>query len=156
MRWIGCWDGRRQWQNVDGDRMQLDLFGGKTDTRTRSFWETYLRSKEWRHKRDARLRAVGYRCQNCGASGEAARLEVHHLTYERLGNENPDDLRVLCPQCHKSADEARQVKEDRAAHWERMQAGFRTFCDKVYGEGWHDYPDEAWDKFEAWLDRRDE
>lgn len=28
------------------------------------------------------------------------RLEVHHLTYERLGCEAPDDLLVLCGRCH--------------------------------------------------------
>jgi hypothetical protein len=28
------------------------------------------------------------------------RLEVHHLTYERLGWEQPDDLLVLCERCH--------------------------------------------------------
>lgn len=30
----------------------------------------------------------------------AYRLEVHHLTYERIGHEHPDDLIVLCPACH--------------------------------------------------------
>lgn len=28
-------------------------------------------------------------------------LDVHHRTYERLGNESPDDLTVLCRDCHK-------------------------------------------------------
>ena len=33
----------------------------------------------------------------------AYRLEVHHLTYERVGHEHPDDLIVLCPACHAAA-----------------------------------------------------
>ena len=28
-------------------------------------------------------------------------MNLHHLTYERLGRENISDLRVLCPDCHK-------------------------------------------------------
>jgi len=30
-------------------------------------------------------------------------LEVHHLTYDRLGDERMDDLEVLCPDCHRKA-----------------------------------------------------
>ena len=34
-------------------------------------------------------------------------LDVHHLTYERLGREKDEDLRVLCRACH--GDEHRQM-----------------------------------------------
>lgn len=27
-------------------------------------------------------------------------LQVHHRTYERIGNEGLDDLIVVCPRCH--------------------------------------------------------
>ena len=32
--------------------------------------------------------------------GEA---EVHHLSYERVGRELPEDLVALCPGCHRRA-----------------------------------------------------
>jgi len=36
-------------------------------------------------------------CQYCG--GEAT--EVHHLTYENIGNEPLEDLIAICRLCHK-------------------------------------------------------
>ena len=33
--------------------------------------------------------------------GVKHRLQVHHLTYERLGNERDEDLKVLCWACHE-------------------------------------------------------
>jgi len=35
----------------------------------------------------------------CGCGGKG--LEVHHLSYRRLGNELLSDLIVLCVGCHK-------------------------------------------------------
>lgn len=57
----------------------------------------YINSKSWYAKRDLVLRKAGYRCWWCGSIW---RLQVHHLTYERLGNERLTDLMVLCEGCH--------------------------------------------------------
>lgn len=35
------------------------------------------------------------------ACGTSKGIQVHHLTYERLGNELMDDLRILCYTHHK-------------------------------------------------------
>lgn len=60
-------------------------------------YDEYLRSPEWaEQRRRARLRA-GDRCQGCDSPQH---LEVHHRTYERLGQEEPGDLTVLCAACH--------------------------------------------------------
>jgi len=69
-------------------------------------YQRHIRSMKWqRFKR--RVKATrGNCCEHCGASG--VRLEVHHITYERLGNELPDDVRVLCHECHVAADAARR------------------------------------------------
>ena len=62
-----------------------------------TFYQDYLKSDAWKLKaEDAKLRA-GNRCQVCYS---ADRLEVHHRTYTRLGNEEPMDLTVLCHPCH--------------------------------------------------------
>jgi 5-methylcytosine-specific restriction endonuclease McrA len=37
-------------------------------------------------------------CECCGMEGVA--FDVHHKTYERLGNELIEDCEVLCEQCH--------------------------------------------------------
>lgn len=57
----------------------------------------YLRSPEWRERRQVALEAAGHRCQVCNAPGP---LDVHHRTYERLGAEDAGDLFVLCRTCH--------------------------------------------------------
>ena len=57
----------------------------------------YLKSPEWRAKREQVLARDKYRCFECGAKGL---LEVHHTTYKRIFNEHIDDLIALCPACH--------------------------------------------------------
>lgn len=58
----------------------------------------YIRSPEWRAKADLAKARAGWRCQLCYGTGP---LEAHHRTYERLGNELPSDITVLCSECHK-------------------------------------------------------
>ena len=57
----------------------------------------YIRSEEWHTKAKAAKRAAGYRCIVCGSSHN---LEAHHKTYARLGCERPEDIAVLCDDCH--------------------------------------------------------
>ena len=62
-----------------------------------SSYSAYLASDEWKQRsREARQRA-GNRCMLCNRTGP---LEVHHRTYTRMGHELPEDLTVLCAQCH--------------------------------------------------------
>jgi hypothetical protein len=51
------------------------------------YYERYITSAAWQTSpaRLAELRAAGRRCRLCFASGEAARLEVHHRTYRNFG-----------------------------------------------------------------------
>jgi hypothetical protein len=58
----------------------------------------YLQTPHWKRKREDKLRAVGRRCQVCNHGPDT--LEVHHRTYERLGQELDEDLTVLCRACH--------------------------------------------------------
>jgi len=58
----------------------------------------YMRSVEWQAQRQAAITRSGGRCQLCNSDSS---LQVHHRTYERLGNEAPDDLTVLCGGCHE-------------------------------------------------------
>jgi hypothetical protein len=89
-------------------------------------YATYMRSRAWRQRRAMILDRDGHRCQSCGST---SRLTVHHLTYERLGNENWGDLVTLCQGCHdwvhgkqrrpakhasKASQEARNSRLERA------------------------------------------
>lgn len=64
----------------------------------------YLKSPEWRAKRFERLMLDSFSCQMCGQHGGV--LNIHHLTYKRLGHEKMGDLLTLCPACHEKIHEA--------------------------------------------------
>ncbi len=67
----------------------------------------YIQSERWREKALEAKRRAGFRCQGCNAS---ANLQSHHRTYDNLGNEPPEDLTVLCCDCHeKLRKEARHA-----------------------------------------------
>lgn len=60
-------------------------------------YEEYLKSKDWKIKCQETKERDGNRCQTCLSADE---LGVHHKTYERFGNELPEDLITLCRECH--------------------------------------------------------
>jgi 5-methylcytosine-specific restriction endonuclease McrA len=59
----------------------------------------YRVQPEWQARRTATLARAGYRCQVCGERD--TRLDVHHNTYDRYGDEGPFDLVALCGGCHE-------------------------------------------------------
>lgn len=66
-------------------------------------YKIYMKSKEWQTKKQERMEIDNFSCVMCGRSKEHCKsLQVHHITYCRLGNENAlTDLVVLCGSCHK-------------------------------------------------------
>ena len=60
-------------------------------------YKEYLQSDQWRELREAKLLDVDNTCEKCRRK---SCLEVHHLSYERLGQERLSDLQVLCQNCH--------------------------------------------------------
>jgi hypothetical protein len=76
-------------------------------------YKTYLQSDAWKSRADAAKRRAGYRCQLCNRSRTQVILNVHHRTYERLGNEQPDDLTVLCEDCHATYESHRKKNAKR-------------------------------------------
>lgn len=69
----------------------------------------YLQSPEWRRRRNARILGAHRRCERCRARRE---LQVHHVSYARLGEELDTDLEVLCRACH----EGHHLDESRRQH----------------------------------------
>lgn len=119
-------------------------------------YEAYINSAEWRRRRRRAIERAGYHCEKCGVSAQEERLEVHHLTYERIGHERDEDLSVLCHACHAKADLERAnngQQKARSALWAKRLDGWAT---KVYGEDWQDYHDGdvVADEFERWLDSK--
>ena len=66
------------------------------------FWERYdkyLLSDEWQARRRRILDRDNHRCQQSGCGQQAD--HVHHLTYERVGEEWDSDLTSICLPCHR-------------------------------------------------------
>ncbi len=58
----------------------------------------YLKTEWWNSIKRLRLAFDKYKCVECHSTRE---LDVHHLTYENLGDENIEtDLITLCRRCH--------------------------------------------------------
>lgn len=84
-----------------------------------SSYQDYLQSDEWKRRAKMLKQKVGWRCADCNRMMSEHKLHVHHLTYERLGNEAPGDLRVLCFQCHQKTH-SRKVELTHAEKMKRL------------------------------------
>lgn len=69
-------------------------------------YREYLRSPEWKAKRERALVLGAHRCCRCLQVG--GELDVHHVSYERLFDEIDEDLEVLCRTCHEAEHAARR------------------------------------------------
>lgn len=62
-----------------------------------NFYREYLASEAWSQKREAVIARCAGICEQCMMNRVQ---QIHHLTYERLGNERLEDLMGLCARCH--------------------------------------------------------
>lgn len=74
-------------------------------------YQEYLRTAHWQRQRAFALDQAQHLCELCG---HPERLEVHHRTYERVGFERPEDLIVLCHDCHRDHHKALVLRAIRA------------------------------------------
>jgi 5-methylcytosine-specific restriction endonuclease McrA len=81
-------------------------FRGRSDFRDR--YQQHISSPDWMLLKNQILAQRGNRCERCGQSRIS--LELHHLHYRSLGNEQPEDVELLCQECHTLADEERTGK----------------------------------------------
>jgi 5-methylcytosine-specific restriction endonuclease McrA len=76
-------------------------YQAEQERKNREWWERYdkyLASPEWLALRRAVLKRDGHLCQGCLQN---AATQVHHLTYERVGDEMLFDLVSVCKACHE-------------------------------------------------------
>ena len=93
----------------------------------------YMQSEAWQQKRKAfyssnlykRWRKEGkWVCYGCGADDK--KLDLHHRTYKRLGNEHiAIDLVPVCRECHKKIHTL--VKESNLGLWTATKEIGKTF-----------------------------
>lgn len=58
----------------------------------------YIESSAWMSKSGAAMKRAGFKCELCY---RPYNLNVHHKSYENLGDEKPNELICLCRECHK-------------------------------------------------------
>jgi hypothetical protein len=58
---------------------------------------TYITSPQWAARRREHLDLCDHWCEICHTRRA---IQVHHWSYERLGNESPQDLCAVCVPCH--------------------------------------------------------
>lgn len=68
-----------------------------TNLRTMPYKE-YLQTEHWVTTRKRAMKRAGFKCQLCSSKQN---IQVHHRTYENRGNEQNEDLIVLCRSCHQ-------------------------------------------------------
>lgn len=73
--------------------------------------DVYLRSEDWKNLRIAMLHSANNKCEACSTSRS---LDVHHINYRKLYDVSPEDLVVLCRDCHNKAHEILDNKSDAA------------------------------------------
>ena len=115
-------------------------------------YKKYIRSAKWRNISNVMKKYVNFTCQGCNQIFPAEQLEVHHLTYERLGHENPSDLRVLCREnCHPIADNVRAQKTQIRRETRQYNSAQDTYLSKKYGDNYQSFADGGmYEEFEHW------
>lgn len=90
----------------------------------RQFYARYISSAEWRERRRRWAEEEATRspdgtvwCRgSCGKQWRAGKDDLHHCSYDRLGEESHDDLWPLCRSCHDLVHEVM----DSTRSWRRL------------------------------------
>ena len=79
-------------------KKKKDKGGAKAKSRNfvRPNYYEYINSPRWKN----RAKRIKEKAGCCSVCKSVHNLNVHHLTYERLGREKKSDLVVLCRDCH--------------------------------------------------------
>ena len=75
----------------------------------REWWDsynTYLQTPQWKARRAQVLKRANGLCEGCR---ESRAVQVHHLTYEHVGNEFLFELVALCLECHDRIHQSEKV-----------------------------------------------
>lgn len=107
------------------------FFNGRNEFPDR--YQQRISSAQWKSFKNDVIEQRGNRCEHCAK--ESTSLALHHVHYRSLGSEKPEDVRLLCHECHLEADDARMAKT-------------RSKRDDIE-EGWIVGPDgDQWGKFD--------
>lgn len=94
--WNQRLDEQQSWREYYQQQQQAELESARNEYQR--YYETYIRSTAWQIKRNLVMKRAGGICEGCGVNRAS---QVHHLTYEHLGDEFLWELRAVCRQCHE-------------------------------------------------------
>lgn len=122
-------------------------------------YRTYLASSQWKEKRKAVITRCRGWCEQCLKAGLHNKMaDVHHLTYERLGDERLTDLMAVCESCHRALDPIREKEMQRRNKEKLNEARKDGYKRAKFGEEHHHYEDldpSIDDEAQDWVDRKD-
>jgi len=76
-------------------------------------YKEYLESDDWKHIRANKIEEANGICEQCGWPLGNSVPHVHHESYDNLGHEEPEDLKVLHTYCHeRKHPHMKEVKKD--------------------------------------------
>lgn len=88
---------------LDGDRSKVAPYWDGPGLPWDLRYSEYLQSEQWLELREQVLKRDKYRCQWTGKSSRPGDpLQVHHMTYDRVGCERMEDLITVCRSAHQA------------------------------------------------------
>lgn len=104
-------------------------------------YRKYMGSSKWFRKREvwARAQQQPVRCVVCGGVWDVKRDDVHHISYERFGDEGFEDLWAVHRPCHRLLHSLLDV-EHPAVYFASPEASNRRVLarvrEEVFGGEW--------------------
>jgi predicted HNH restriction endonuclease len=84
----------------------------------------YIKSEAWKLRCAAYFMRYGRWCKACGT--RKGPLQVHHMTYDRLGKEPLTDLVSVCAPCHRGIHALHRKRGRRISLYEATQTYIKT------------------------------
>ena len=78
-------------------KIDTEPFITKASLMSRANKRKYLQSAQWKALKVKALERDNHQCVECGSPYT---LDLHHITYTRLGNERLSDVAILCREFH--------------------------------------------------------
>lgn len=88
---------RRGKRTYRSKRLKKFLKAEKEPWRQR--YRSHINSAHWKVLKLSIIAKRGMSCERCGQHKMS--VDLHHLTYVRFGRELPEDVKLLCRDCHK-------------------------------------------------------
>ena len=105
----------------------------KTSARRKTYLD-FLGSPEWAKIRADIFTVRGCRCEFCGSSHV---LHIHHVSYDNFGGqEEPEDLVILCKKCHSREHGAEPKPENK---WKARREKKKASVERKKKKSWAKY-----------------